>query len=274
MGIIYLLSTIILIVTFILIKKSEKEMNVLSTISISLGLILSYNTFICYLLTFFAIAINLYLLSLINLFISLLFACNIAKKKEMQQYSFHKIDIVYIFILALILLIVTWINAGFPFNIKYVMGDSSVHYLASRMFAESDAFLIANANPDALYGTLERMRPAAYTNTGLLIKSLASSSNFISYIQIFIWYDIGILFLIGFSIYTAMSNMAKTKEHRFWAFIVSIICTLGYPLNATLFGFEYMSTGLFIICVILNVMQLYKTDAIKFTWSNIFFFCP
>ena len=72
MGIVYLVSVIILLITFILIKKSEKEINIVSFICISIATLFCYNTFICYVLTFFAIPVTIELLTIINLFIVLI----------------------------------------------------------------------------------------------------------------------------------------------------------------------------------------------------------
>lgn len=70
MEIIYLISVLILLISFILIKKSEKQINIISYFYISIVLLFCYNTFVCFVLTFFAIHTKLWILSLINILIA------------------------------------------------------------------------------------------------------------------------------------------------------------------------------------------------------------
>lgn len=77
MGIIYLISVLILLISFILVKKSEKEIEVISFICVSIVLLFCYNTLICFILTFFTIHTKLWLLTVINILISLLFGVKI-----------------------------------------------------------------------------------------------------------------------------------------------------------------------------------------------------
>ncbi len=68
----------------------------------------------------------------------------ILKTKNIQSYKLEKIDILYVVLLGIIVLIIAYINFGFPFEIKYETGDPSVHYLLSQKFAEGDVLLAAN----------------------------------------------------------------------------------------------------------------------------------
>lgn len=264
MEIIYILSTILIFVSFLIIKKTDKTINIINMLSIGLVLLLCYNTFICYILTFFNIPIQLWLLSAINILISSALIFYAVKKNKYQKYYFKKIDFAHILIIAIVVLIISYIQYGFPFNIKYEMGDASVHYLATTKFAQSDALLV-NSN-DLMYKTFNTMKPMAYVNTGLLMKCLCNQQDFIEYYQVFICFDIFILFLIGCSFYSAIIGFAKQKGHKLWAFLITLICILGYPLNGMLFGFEYMNVGLAILCAILNTIQLYHEKIIEFKW--------
>ena len=173
MGIIYLLSVLLLIIMFILIKKTDKEINIVNFICISIVTLFCYNTFICYVLTFFTIPTKLWVLAVINLLIAGIFLFLILKKKMIQKYIFNKIDLIYICILALIVIIISYINFGFPFNVNYDSGgDSATHFFASLMFADSDYLLGAEQKSDYIFGTLGNFRPASYVNSGLLMKSI------------------------------------------------------------------------------------------------------
>ena len=51
MGIIYVLSVVILFISYMLIKKADKKVDILKQIALTIVLLFCYNTFICYVLT-------------------------------------------------------------------------------------------------------------------------------------------------------------------------------------------------------------------------------
>lgn len=265
MGIIYLISVLILLIVFILVKKSEKQIDIISFLCISIVALLSYNTFICFVLTFFTIPITLGILVLINLAVSLPFIVLIIKNKQIQKYNFNKIDLLYISLITIAILAVAYLNFGFPFDVNYETGDPSLHYLTSLKFAESEA-LLPNIEYDEVYGDISVRKPASYVNSGLLMKSLSKDLDSIECYDIFASFSIFTLLLTGITLYSALKKFSKNKEHNFFAFLVSLICTLGYPLNSFLFGFEYLSLGLLILCAIIDLVYYYDNKLIKFPY--------
>ena len=262
MEIIYLLSVISLLIGFVLIKKTDKTLNIISFVCISIVTLFCYNAFICYVLTFFTIPIKLSLLALINVIISILLLIPVIFKKQIQKYEYKKIDFLYLTIIAIIVLIVSYINFGFPFNVKYETSDPSVHYLTSRMFAENEA-LLCNVEKDEIYGAFNTRKTVSYVNSGLLMKCLCPELDSFDCYNVFVCFGIFTLFLTGACLYSALNNFSKNKEHSFFSFIISTICILGYPLNSFLFGFEYLSMGLLVICAILDIIQYYTDEKIK-----------
>ena len=83
MGIIYLVSVILLSVGFIAIKKSEKELDLISFIGITIVVLLAYNAFICYVINFIQIPTTLLNLSIINLIFAGIMFGIIIKKKDL-----------------------------------------------------------------------------------------------------------------------------------------------------------------------------------------------
>ena len=270
MNIIYLVSLLVLLIAFILRKKTEKAIDILNFICISIVLLFCYNTILCYILTFFTISNNLLILTIINFLFILILMIPILKRKEIQKYMFKKIDIIFISILAVIILVVSYINFGFPFNIKYETGDPSVHYLTSIMFAESET-LLAAAEPDQVYGSFNVRKTMSYVNSGLLMKCLSDNLEPIQCYNIFVVFGIFILFLTGLEIYSALKIFANNNKKILIAFIVSLLCTLGYPLNSLLFGFEYLSMGLLVIATIINFIYYYKEEIFEFKFIVIVF---
>lgn len=90
MGIIYFISILALIIAFILIKKTEKELDIVSFISISVVTLLCYNPLVCYILTFIGIKITLLNLAIINAIFATIMYGVIIKKKSIQKYKFDK----------------------------------------------------------------------------------------------------------------------------------------------------------------------------------------
>lgn len=264
MQIIYVLSLILLLVTFILIKKSNKKLDIIGFIPIAIVIMFCYNTFICYVLTFFTMKCTLLNLSIINFIFTICMLIAITKKKQIQTYEMRKTDLIYIALIAISVLAISYKNFGIPFNVKYETSDPSVHYLTSVMFAEQDSLL--GSIPDEVYGKLETRKTASYVNSGLLMKILCPELEAMDCYNVFVCFGMFILFLTGWTFYSALMNFAKGKKMQFIAWVITIICIMGYPLNSFLFGFEYLSMALLIICALLNLITIYEEKEM-----NIFF---
>ena len=267
MGAIYFISILMLLITFILVKKTEKQINILSFVLMSIVLLFCYNTFICYILSFFTIQVKLWILSLVNGLISTVFLILIIKNKETQKYVFNIIDFISIFSILLVVIIISYMNFGFPFDIKYEMGgDSATHFLASAMFAKSDYILGAETEKDMVFGTLRTLKPASYVNSGLLMKTMCPEVDTFECYNLFVVFGIFVLFLTGAMMYATLTFFASKPQHKIWALFIAIICMLGYPLNSFLFGFEYLSMSLLIICAILFLNNYYHKGILSLNW--------
>ncbi len=269
MGIIYGLTELILFISFVLVKKTDKKLNILSFIAITIGTLFCYNTFVCYVLTFFIVPVTLLNLSIINLVISMVLMFFIIRKKQIQTYEMHKIDILYILLLLVAVLIVSYLNFGFPFNIKYETGDPSVHYLTSDMFSENDSLLITDK--DEVYGSFAQRKTVSYVNSGLIMKCFSGVIDSYYNYNIFIVFGIFVLFITAWAMYTTISSFSIDKKTRFLAFILSLIYTMGYPLNSFLFGFEYLSMGILLICLIFDIVHYFKVKELKIAYIVIIF---
>lgn len=271
MGIFFILSEIFLILSFIIIKKTEEKIDIVNFSCLSIVLLFCYNTFICYILTFFTIPCKLWILSLINIIITALLLINILRNKKIQKFNFNKTDIVSITIIVIIVLIISYINFNIPLNVKYETSDPSVHYLTAVMFAENEA-LLAGTEGDYVYGSFNTRKTVSYVNSGLLMKCLVKNGDVIEYYNIFVAFGIITWLMTGLLMFSTLTSYAKKMEHRIWALIISLICILGYPLNSFLFGFEYLSMGLLIICAILSTMYYYDKIKISINYFIVIFF--
>lgn len=90
MGIIYGISIFLLLITFMLIKKTDKKLNFISFTSIGVVIMLCYNALICYILTFVTIPTTLLNLTIINIIFTIILGFMILKKREIQKYNLDK----------------------------------------------------------------------------------------------------------------------------------------------------------------------------------------
>ncbi len=272
MGIIYCISLLILFGSYLLIRRTEEKIDILKQIALNLVLLFCYNTFICYILTFFNIPITLLNLVIINLIFSIIIIIYLIKSKKIQKFKIDKIDIIYIILIGISVLIMAYINFGFPFEIKYQTGDPSVHYIASEKFAEEDALLAKTEKNDAVYGTFDSRKTASYVNSGLIMKCFQGVIDPFYNYYIFISFGILVLFLSGWLFYSILASFTKNKSTKFLAFVFSILYTLGYPLNSFLFGFEYFSMGILIVEAIVCSINIYYREHIGFKQNLLVFF--
>lgn len=252
MSIAYIISVIILFVSFLLIKKSDKRLDLISWIGINIVILLSYNTFICYLFTTINIPINLYSLSIINYILSIMFIIMIVKEKK-QAYEFYKKDLIVLAIILLITIIFALWNFGFPLEVKYVMTDAGVHYYATNNFYKNDSLLIKSGS---------EMMPGAYSNAGILQKVFSPYMNFVELYKVFICFDIFMFFMTGFLMYIALKKVIDSKYEICLATIITIIYMIGYPLNVLLFGYFYLQLGIIIFSTLIIVIQYFKDKTI------------
>ena len=277
-GIIFIISTIILEISFILIKKVNKEVNILTFIVVTIVLNMCYSSFICYVLTFFNIPNKLYLLSGINFIISIgifikIFKNKINKKNEKklntQKYTIDKVDIFAGVVLLILTITVSMIDFKI-FNVNYDTGDPATHYYTSLKFMQEEKLLVDFK--EDVYGNFETRKFVSYVNSGLIMKCFEGKIDSIDNYIIFISFSSFVLFLTGYLIYIILIRFSKNDKTKILALIVSSLCVLGYPLNSLLFGFEYMSLALCIMLAIIETIYLFTKDKLKLSYSIILLF--
>lgn len=269
-GIIFIISIIILDIGFILVKKVENKINILSSIGVTIVINMCLNAFLCYILTFFNILNKLYLLATINIILAVILFVLIFKKKEnnkfnLQLYTINKIDIFCSAVILFVTLGVSYLNFDFPFNIKYESGDPSTHYLTSVKFMQEEE-LLSNSYDEA-FKSFKTRKFMSYVNSGLIMKCFEGKFDIIDNYIIFIYFGIFILFLTGYLLYFSLIRFSKNEKTKLLALLVAILCILGYPLNSLLFGFEYMSLSFTVILAIIEVIYLLFKDNLKISYA-------
>lgn len=258
MSVIYCISIILLLISAILIKKTEKKLDIVKTITITLVLFLCYQTFISYIFTMIQIPITLTSISFINGILIVAMLVKMFYKKQLQQYYFEKKDLIFIILLLIVVIIVSYLDFGFPFEIKYLTTDASIHYISAREFYENESLLLKVENIE----TANAMMPGAYSNIGILFKAFAPIIGEMNLYNVFIGFDIFTLFLSGMLFFVTIKKYAKNRVTYALASIVSIIYLLGYPLNNMLFGYFYLGLGVLCINGIVAIMQEWEEEQV------------
>lgn len=269
MGVVYLVSVLALIITFILIRKTEKTLELIDFLGVTIVLLFCYNAFVCYVLTFFTIPCSLLNLSIVNFGFSLIIGLFIMRKKQIQKYNFDKISLISVIIILLVSIFASLLNFGFPFNIKYETIDPSVHYLTSVMFTEEDSLL--NNTKDKIHGGFGGRKIGSYVNSGIIMECFSGVIDEIDFYNIFIGFGIFILFMTGWIMFCTLSKFTHNKTGKVLALIASIIYILGYPFNSLLFGFEYLSLSILIIGTIINMVYYFENENLNFIYYIIMF---
>ena len=104
MGIVYILTVIVLLVAFMLFKKSDEKQNFIKWLIIFTISLLGYNILIGMILGLLNITSHLWLLSLINLVFAVILGYKAVRKKEVQKYNFSFRSCYFIVVLMLIIL--------------------------------------------------------------------------------------------------------------------------------------------------------------------------
>ena len=264
MSIIYITSIIVLYISFLFVKKSDKKLDLISWIVINTVLLLCYNTIICYIYTTINIPINLYTLSIINYILGIAFILKL--KKQKQEYKFNRKDLIIVCIIAFITVLFGYLNFGFPIEIKYVTTDSGVHYNATNNFFQSESLLNKSGS---------EMMPGAYSNAGILLKVFSPYMEFVELYKVFICFDIFMFFIASSLMYVALKKIVKSKYETIISTIVTIIYMLGYPLNVLLFGYFYLQLGIIIFSTLVILMEYFKDEIInsKYLILMLFLLC-
>lgn len=247
----YILISIITLVLFLMIKKTNKKENIILWTALSLIIYMCFNIFTTLIFSIVNIKSTLANLAIAQVLMIIIFIL-VLKKRGMQKYYIKKADIIFSVILLISIMVIALIQYGFPFNIKYIVTDGATHYLATINFFNYSE--LGHTEPVEMIN-FSTFMTGAYVNCGILLKSLANDITAKNYYTVFVLFDLIVLFLSGQLFYFLISKKAHKKSEYILAYIFTAIYLLGYALNSTLSGFCYLSLGLDIILAIIIIMD-------------------
>jgi hypothetical protein len=253
MGILYILTLIVLGISFMIFKKSEEKLNFIKWLIIFLVSILGYNIVLGMILGLLNITSHLLLLSLINLVFSGLLGYKAIKNKEFQKYFVRKIDIVGI-IVVLAIFTVMFIKDLYIYkgDISHGAVDSAIHYRAAKHYADNLKIFV-NVE-DKTFFNFNVMQTGAYINDGIFMNVLHRITG-IEYCYLYQAFETMVLFLSGLAFYATFIDKIKTKRGLVLSLMIFGLYMYGYPYNSWIYGFSYLSVGIAMVAMLLAVVE-------------------
>lgn len=261
MGILYIVTLILLGISFMMFKKSEKKLNFIKWLIIYVVSLFSYNIFIGMVLGLLNITSHLWLLSIINILFTIILGFKAIKNKDFQKYYVRKIDVVSI-IFVLIIFAVMLVKDLYIFNgdISHMAMDSAIHYRAAKHY--SDNLKIFINVEDKTFFNFNVMQTGAYINDGIFM-NVVNSITGISHEYLYQAFETIVLFLSGLAFYASFGEKIKTKRGLLASLVLFALYIYGYPYNSWFYGFSYLSVGIMIIAIMIPVVEsLYSEDQI------------
>lgn len=240
MGIFYILTVIGLLLTFVLLKKSNEKLNLISWCIISVIAYLAFNIMICMIFGSLNITTNLLFLSIIDLIVVAVFGFKIYKDKEIQNFEIRKRDFLTVAI-AVIIVCYMAVTQYTPLakTVANASVDACMHYSAATHF--SDNMIILSKIDNQTGYNFKTMQTGAYINTGILMNAVKSIIPDFKDFVTFKIFDMGIMLLNILAIYILFSDKLKTKLNYVIGIVFLTLYAFAFPYTSVLYGFSYLS---------------------------------
>lgn len=264
MGILYIITLIILGISFMMFKKSEEKLNFIKWLIIYIVSLLGYNILIGMVLGLLNITSHIWLLSIINLIVALGLSYKTIKYKKTQKYFVRKIDVVGLIVILIIFAVMffkdLYIYKG---DITHFAVDSSVHYRAAKHY--SDNLKIFINVEDKTFFNFNVMQTGAYINDGIFMNVINNITG-LGHEYIYQIFETMILFLGGLAFYSTFMEKIKTKRGLIASLALFALYIYGYPYNAWIYGFSYLAVSIAMVSMLLTVVpELYSKAKVNKT---------
>ena len=255
MNIIYIITSIVVILSYLLMKKEDKKYNIIHSIIISAIIFLTYNIFISTIMFFAYIKSTLLNLSILNIVFSIYPIHTIRKNKEIQKYYLNKIDLIAVIIILVSTITIAILNYGTNIAVKHAVTDAATHYFAADDFYRYSTLFSRESSDVTKWIDSPYLMTGAYVNTGIFLKLFKGIISETFFCKLYFIFDISIWVLSGLLMYTALSIESKSKRHQILALVMTFFYIFAYQLNSLFAGFSYLGVGLDIIIGIIIIMK-------------------
>ncbi len=264
MGIFYCLTVISMLITFILVKKSEKKLNLINWSVLSLIAYLGFNILVCMIFGVLNITTNLLFLLIVNLIVTAGFGFKICKDKKVQTFEIRIIDIMAV-IVAVGITCYMAVSQYAPLSktMANASVDACMHYSAATNFADNMKVLSKIDNTTGY--NFKTMQTGAYINTGIFISIVRSIVPSVKDFVTFKIFEMGIMLLSILSIYMLVSSKLKTKTNYIIGIIFLILYAFAYPYTSLLYGFSYLSVSIVFATGLFYLAKIYDKNEMNFS---------
>ena len=258
MGIIYILTLILLGISFMMYKKSSEKLNFIKWFIIYAVSLFGYNIFIGMILGLLNITSYIWLLSIINILVAVFLGFKAVKNKDFQKYYIRKIDVVAVLCIFIIFAIM-FVKDLYIFNgdISHMAMDSAVHYRAAKHY--SDNLKIFINVEDKTFFNFNVMQTGAYINDGIFMNVINSITG-ISHEYLYQAFETLVLFFSGLAFYASFCEKIETKRGLIASLVLFALYIYGYPYNSWIYGFSYLSVGIMIIAIMIPIVESLYSD--------------
>ena len=261
-SILYILSMIFLISTFMIYKKSENKLNFIKWLIVGLASIYGYNILIGMIFGLLNITLYIWLLSIINILVGCIFIIKPIKNRKIQKYTVSKLDIAGITAVLILFGVMfvkdLYITDG---DITHYAVDSAIHYRAAKHY--SDNLKIFINVEDKSFFNFNVMQTGAYINDGIFMNVIHNITN-IDYAYLYQLFESITLFMCGLTFYAFFMDKIKTKRGLISSLFLLGLYLYGYPYNSWIFGFSYLSVGIMATTLLLSLVEfVYSEDKIN-----------
>ncbi|SHJ50436.1 hypothetical protein [Parasporobacterium paucivorans] len=247
-SIFFVLIFLITVIGILCVKKTDRKLNILTWITISIVTVFCYQVFTAAILNWVGIPINLISISACNAILSIFIFVKCGSVKNYQKYEISIFDIICLVVLLATVCIVFLRQFGLDLKINYETSDPSQHF----------QFAMDIVNSESVKGMF-----FAPLNNGMF---LSVASNFINATLLYKAYILTesiMLLLSGLMFLACIRKYLNNGIMKISGLIAVLIYVLGYPLNNMVFGFGYLGVGITLIGFIICVTEMYINDEIS-----------
>lgn len=257
----YLVSIVFLIVGFLLYKKTDKSLNFIKWLIISVVSLYGYNVLLGMVIGMLNITLHILLLAIINIILGIVLWIKPITKKEVQKYKLSKLDIVgFIIILAIFAVMFfkdLYIQNG---DISHGAIDSAIHYRAAKHYSENLKLFIKTE--DKTFFNFNIMQTGAYINDGIFMNAFHSITG-LDYPYLYQVFETITLFLSGLAFYSIIIDSIKTKRGLLASLVLFTLYIYGYPYNSWFYGFSYLSVGIMMTTILITLVDSLYEDKLR-----------
>ena len=263
MGIFYCLIVFAMLTSFVLVKKSDKKVNLINWCILSLIAYIAFNIMICMVFGVLNITTNLIFLSIIDLIVTAGLGFRIYKDKKIQSFEIRKRDFASV-IIAVIILCYMAVTQYAPLSktMANASVDACMHYSASTNFADNMKVLAKIDNQTGY--NFKTMQTGAYINTGIFMSVVRSIIPEFKDFVTFKIFEMGILLLNVLGFYILISDKLKTKQNYVIGIVFLILYAFAYQYTSLLYGFSYLSVAMVFACGLFYLAKIYDKEEANF----------